>query len=110
MAAGLGLQLVALGLFFTPRRPLKPSPIAHAVSRMLDFRGASPQVVRPIYSSWTYQAELARRQRAAWRFAATASMALCMGLAAALTMTITRPAVALHVIEQAKRGVAELAD
>jgi MFS family permease len=99
MAAGLGLQLIALGVFFAPMRRLKPAPMAHAVARALGFSQAPLPIVRPAYASWTYQAELARRQRAAWAFAAAASAALCVGLAATLSMTISRPAVALHVIE-----------
>jgi hypothetical protein len=99
MAAGLGLQLIALGVFFTPQRRLKPAPMAHAVARALAFNASAPATVRPVYYSWTHQAQFARRQRAAWRFAAAASAALCVGLAATLSMTISRPAVALHVIE-----------
>jgi hypothetical protein len=99
MAAGLGLQLIALGVFCAPRRRLKPAPMAHAVARALGFGGASSRIAVPVYSSWMHQAELARRQRAAWAFAATASAALCLGLAATLSITISRPAVALHVIE-----------
>jgi MFS family permease len=99
MAAGLGLQLMALGVFCAPRRRLKPAPMAHAVARAMGFGGPSLPIVRPVYASWTYQAELARRQRAAWAFAATASAALCMGLAATLSITVSRSAVALHIIE-----------
>ena len=99
MAAGLGLQLIALGVFITPKRRLKPAPMAHAVVRALAFGQAPLPIVRPVYASWTYQAVLARRQRAAWAFAATASATLCVGLAATLLITISRPAVALHVIQ-----------
>ncbi|MFZ1102182.1 MAG: hypothetical protein WAN86_04950 [Hyphomicrobiaceae bacterium] len=99
MAAGLGLQLIGLGVFFAPKRRLKPAPMAHAVSRALGFGETPSRIVRPAYSSWTHQAEIARRQRAAWRFAAAASAVLCMGLTATLSMTVTRPAIALHVIE-----------
>jgi MFS family permease len=99
MAAGLGLQLLALGVFFAPGRRLKPAPMAQAVARALGFGRAPLPIARPVYASWTYQAELARRQRAAWAFAATASAALCVGLAATLLITISRPAVAFHVIE-----------
>jgi MFS family permease len=99
MAAGLGLQLTALGFFLTPKRRLKPVPMALSVDRALGFSGAPSQRVQPVYSSWTHQAEIARMQRAAWALAATASAVLCLGLAATLSMTISRPAVALHVIE-----------
>ena len=99
MCASLGLQLIALGVFFAPKRRRMPDPMANAVARALGFGQAPSPIVRPVYVSWTYQAELARRQRAAWAFAAAASAALCVGLAAALSMTISRPAVALHIIE-----------
>jgi len=99
MATGLGLQLIALGVFFAPKRHLKPAPMAQAVARAMGFGGVPSRIVRPAYASWTYQADLARRQRAAWAFAAAASAALCVGLAATLSITISRPAVALHVIE-----------
>jgi MFS family permease len=99
MAAGLGLQLIALGVFFTPRRRLTPALMAHAVARALGFGRAPLPIARPVYASWTYQAELARRQRAAWALTAAASAALCVGLAATLSITISRPAVALHVVE-----------
>jgi hypothetical protein len=104
MAAGLGLQLLALGLFCAPRRRPRPTPMTVAVARAMGFCGSPPVTVRPIYASWTYQADLARRQRAAWAFAAAASAALCMGLAATLSIAIARPAVALHVIELPRAG------
>jgi MFS family permease len=104
MVAGLGLQLIALGVFFTPGRRLKTAPMAHAVARALGFGQAPLPIARPVYASWTYQAELARRQRAAWAVAATASAALCVGLAATLLITISRPAVAFHIIEVAEPG------
>jgi hypothetical protein len=99
MTAGLILQLTALAVFFTPRRRLKAAAMTHAVVKALGFNEAPSRIVRPVYVSWTYQAEVARRQRAAWAFAAAASAALCVGLAATLSMTISRPAIALHVIQ-----------
>jgi nitrate/nitrite transporter NarK len=99
MAAGLGLQLIALGVFCAPRRRLTPAPMARAVARAMGFGEAPLRIVRPAYASWTHEAELARRQRAAWAFAAAASAALCVGLATTLSITISRPAVALHVIQ-----------
>jgi MFS family permease len=104
MAAGLGLQLIALGVFLAPRRRLKPAPMAHAVARALGFGQVRSPIVGPVYASWTYQAELARRQKAAWAFAATASAALCVGLAATLLITISRPAVAFRVIELSRQA------
>jgi hypothetical protein len=99
MAVGLGLQMVALGFFLAPMRRLRPTPMAHAVSRALR-PGAGPlHFVDPTCLSWRYQGELARRQRAAWAFAAAASAILCVGLAATLSTMISRPAVAFHIME-----------
>jgi MFS family permease len=99
MTSGLILQLISLAIFFTPRRRLKPAHMVHAVVRALSVSEAPLNMVPPMYASWTRQAEIARRQRAAWRFAAVASTALCLGLAATLSMVASRPVVALHVIE-----------
>jgi MFS family permease len=100
MAAGLALQLIALGFFLPPGRRVKPAPMAHAVSKALRFsEPPQPPMIQPVYSSWIHQAEIARKQRATWRLAAAASAALCLGLAATLSLTIARPAIALHVIE-----------
>jgi MFS family permease len=101
MAAGLGLQLVALAVFCAPGRRLKPAPMAHAVSKALRLRGAPQPMIQPVYSSRIHQAEIVRRQRATWRLAAAASAALCLALAATLLLTVSRPAIALHVIELA---------
>jgi MFS family permease len=101
MAAGLGLQLVALAVFCAPGRRLKPAPMAHAVSKALRLRGAPQPIIQPGYSSRIHQAEIVRRQRATWRLAAAASAALCLALAATLLLTVSRPAIALHVIELA---------
>ena len=46
----------------------------------------------------THRAEHVRRQ-ADWRLAAAASAVLCIGLAAVLSVTVTRPAIAVHVFE-----------
>jgi ParB/RepB/Spo0J family partition protein len=110
MATGLGLQLIALAVFFAPRRRLQPGPMAHAVAMAMGLGGAPSRIVLPAYSSWTHAAELARRQRAAWAFAAAASATLCVGLAATLSMTISRPAIALHVIQLPGPGAVSRAD
>jgi MFS family permease len=100
MAVGLGLQLIALGFFLTPKRRLKPAPMANAVVRALGVAEAPSRIVRPAYASWKHQAEIARSQRAAWAFAAAASAALCVVLALALSTAISPPAVALHMLER----------
>jgi nitrate/nitrite transporter NarK len=95
--ANAALGVLNMGTAFGPH--CLSGFMAHAVARALGFGRAPLPIVRPVYASWTYQAELARRQRAAWAFAAAASAALCMGLAATLLITISRPVVAFHVID-----------
>jgi hypothetical protein len=88
----------------------KPAPMAHAVARAMGFGHAPLPIARPVYMPWTYQEELVRRQRAAWRFAAAASAALCISLAAMLSMAISRPAIALHLIEVSRRTSDRMGD
>jgi predicted MFS family arabinose efflux permease len=102
MAVGLGLQLVSLGWFLTaPRRRSQPS-MADAVTRMLGLEQQPvlvPAGYRAALSAWTQHLEHTRRQARAWRLAAAASVVLCAGLAAALSLTLPRPAIALHVMK-----------
>jgi len=49
--------------------------------------------------AWTQHVELVRKHALGWRLAASASAMLCIGLAAALSLTISRPAVAIHIFE-----------
>jgi MFS family permease len=102
MAATLVLQLAALAWFATPRRLPAPA-MAHAASRSLSLAHAWPVTAMTPYSSavlaWTQHVELVRKHALAWQLAATASAMLCIGLAAVLSMTISRPAVAIHIFE-----------
>ena len=102
MAVGIGLQLVSLGWFLTAPRRRPQTSMADAVTRMLGLD--SPILVPAAYSAalsaWTRHVQHARRQASAWRFAAAASVLLCAGLAAALSMTFPRPAIALHVMDR----------
>ncbi len=101
MAATLVLQLVALAWFASS--PLRLPALARAASR--SRRVAHPWSAAPTtpYTraalAWTQHAELVRKQAAGWRLAAAASAMLCIGLTAALSMTIGRPAVAVHIFE-----------
>ena len=47
----------------------------------------------------TQHLELVRNHALGWRLAASASAMLCIGLAAVFSMTISRPAVAIHIFE-----------
>jgi MFS family permease len=103
MAAGLVLQLVGLGIFLTPKRRPQPMPMGVAVARAL---GVDPSVAATLpapyaaaLSAWRKHIVRTRRQATAWRFAAVASMALCVSLGGALSFTLVRPAVAFHLLE-----------
>jgi MFS family permease len=103
MAAGLALQLISLALFFAPKRRVQPVPMAHAVARALGIHPSAAEIMpshyRAALSAWRRHVAQTRRPATAWRFAAVASMALCVGLAGALSLALIRPAVALHVVE-----------
>jgi MFS family permease len=101
MAVGLGLQLIALGVFLTPRRRPKDVPMSIAVARSLgldpSIATAMPAHYAAALSAWRRHVVDARKQAAAWRYAAATSTAICIGLVAALSLALGRPAIALHV-------------
>jgi MFS family permease len=103
MAAGLVLQLVGLAVFFAPKRRAQPIPMARAVARALGIHPSAAEIMpshyRAALSAWRRHVAHTRRQATAWRFAAAASIALCVGLAGALSLALIRPAVALHVVD-----------
>ena len=102
MAATLALQLSALAWFAAPRRLPAPTMV-RAVSRSLRVANAVPVTAMTPYTraalAWTQHVELVRKHALGWRLAASASAMLCIGLAAVFSMTISRPAVAIHVFE-----------
>jgi len=77
--------------------------MAHAVARALGIDAsaaeAMPSQYKAALSAWRRHVAQTRRQATAWRFAAVASMTLCVGLAGALSLALIRPAVALHAVE-----------
>jgi MFS family permease len=103
MAASLVLQLAALAWFASSPRRLPAPAMARAASRSLRVAHARPATATEPYTraalAWTQHAELVRKQASGWRLAAAASAMLCIGLSAALSMTISRPAVAIHIFE-----------
>ena len=109
MAATLVLQLAALAWFASPPRRLPAPAMARAASRSLSV---SPRMAGD--SDDTLHNELRWRGHSMWSssaskpraggFAAAASAMLCIGLAAALSMTISRPAVAVHIFEVDRVG------
>jgi MFS family permease len=103
ISATLVLQLAALAWFaWSPRRLPAPA-MASAASRSVGVANAWPVKAMSPYTSaalaWTQHVELVRKHALGWRLAATASAMLCIGLAAALSLTISRPAVAIHIFE-----------
>jgi hypothetical protein len=100
MATSLGLQLIALGVFLTPKRRSRPMPMGVAVARVLGVDPTIPITMPAPYaaalSTWRKHVVHTRRQATAWRFAAIVSISLCVSLAGALSATLVRPAVAFH--------------
>ena len=103
MGVGLVLQLATLTWFLACKRRQQKTLMAHAVARLLGLNPSPPVALPAAYraalTAWTHHVKHARRQATAWRFAAAASMALCAGLAGSLSLALTRPAVALHIID-----------
>jgi hypothetical protein len=103
MGVGLILQLATLTWFLTCKRRRPGTLMAHAVARVLGLNPSPPVALPAAYRAallaWTRHVEHTRRQATAWRFAAVASVALCAGLAGSLSLAVTRPAVALHVVQ-----------
>jgi hypothetical protein len=102
LAAGLGLQLVGLAIFLAPKRHLQPMSTGVAVARTLGvdpcIAATLPAPYAAALSAWRRHVAHARRQAMAWRFAAVASMTLCVGLGGAVSLALVRPAVAFHLI------------
>ncbi len=111
MAVGIGLQLVSLGWFLTAPRRRPQASMADAVTRMLglDSPALIPAAYSPALSAWTRHVQHMHRQTRSWRFAAAGSVALCSGLVAALSLTLPRPAIALHIVERGSPARAERA-
>jgi hypothetical protein len=103
LAAGLALQLVGLAVFLAPRGRPQPMPMARAVARALgvdpSIAAAMPLRYAAALSAWRRHVVRTRRQATAWRLAAVASMALCVGLGAALSLALIRPALAFHSVQ-----------
>jgi MFS family permease len=94
MATGLGLQLIALGLFLTPKRRPKEMPLAVAVTRALGLdssvTAAMPAHYAAALSAWRHHVVHMRRRATAWRCTAVASTALCAALCASLFVALGR--------------------
>jgi hypothetical protein len=102
MATMLLLQLAALAWFAMPQRLSVPA-MARAAGRSSLPPGARSAILTTPYAAAATASkehlDLARRQVTSWRLAAAGSAMLCLGLAAALSTTISRPAFAVHILE-----------
>ena len=103
MGATVVLQLVAFAWFALPPQRPPVSSMARAARRSLSAAHAWPARAPTAYATtalaWTHQADLVRMQGTAWRIAAIASTVLCIGLAGALSMTISSREIAVHIFE-----------
>jgi MFS family permease len=112
MIATLTLQLAALAWFVAP--PLRWS-LPEFVGALRQYPTLTP--LRPALRRLPYTGRVtraqdrhrARGQLVHWRLAAAASSGLCAGLAAAIPVTASRPALAIHIVE-ADRTDASLPD
>ena len=102
MAATLILQLAALAWFAMPQRLPLPAMV-RAARRFLLSADARSAILATRYitaaAPWAQHLDLVRRQARSWRLAAVGSAMLFLGLAAALSTTISQPAVAVHILE-----------
>jgi predicted MFS family arabinose efflux permease len=93
MGATVVLQLAAFAWYALPPQRLPVPGMARAARRSLSAAYALPARAPTAYARialvWTHQADLVRKQSEDWRIAGTASAMLCIGLAAALSMTIS---------------------
>jgi MFS family permease len=103
MGATLALQLVALGWFATSPLRLPLPRFRRALWQYLSVAHSPLAIpIMPytrIRSAGNPHWHLVRRQAAAWRFAAGTSATLCIILTTALSVALSRPAVAVHIIE-----------
>jgi MFS family permease len=103
MATTLGLQLLALTWFIaSPPRSFRPVFGSALMHYLVWTRSRSAIPILPYKSrlAWAHDREHVQEQVVGWRLAATASAVLCAGLAAAVPVTISRPAVAIHIVER----------
>jgi MFS family permease len=100
LAAGLGLQLLALGVFCAPRRRPRPTPMAVAVARALGYDMATIAPASPAgFTAWAQHVRLLRTYATGWRLAACATTMVCVALSALLSTAVHRTGAALYVAD-----------
>jgi MFS family permease len=103
MAATLALQVAALGWFACSPLRLPIPEFARALRHFVTLTRSRPAMRTMPYIrsrlAWAQHTELVRMQTAGWRFAATTSAMLTLALTVAIFITMSRPAVAIHIVE-----------
>jgi MFS family permease len=106
MAASLALQLAALGWFACSPLQLPIREITRALRHFVALTRSRPAMrTMPYIKSRLVSVqhrELARMQASGWRFAATTSAMLTLALTVAIFITMSRPAVAIHIVEASR--------
>jgi MFS family permease len=108
MAASLALQLAALGWFASSPVRLPIPELTRALKHFVTMTRSRPAMrtmpyIRNRLPS-TQHKELVRMQTAGWRFAAATSAILTLALTVAIFITMSRPAVAIHIVEAGRRA------
>jgi MFS family permease len=101
MTATLALQLAALVWFAASplRWPIRGFVGALRYLTLTRSRPALPVMPYTGRLTLAHNRDCARGQLVHWRLAAAASTGLCAGLAAAVPVTASRPAVAIHIVK-----------
>jgi hypothetical protein len=100
MAAGLGLQLLALGVFCAPRRRPRPTPMAVAVARALGYDMVTiPPASAARVAPWAQHASLLGTYATGWRLAACAATMLCIAISTLLSTAVDRAGAALYAAD-----------
>jgi MFS family permease len=103
MAATLALQLVALTWFAASPLRLPIPEFTRALGHFLTMTRSRPAMPGMPYIrsrlAWAQHRELIRMQASGWRVAAATSAMLTLGLIVAISIAISRPAVAIHIVE-----------
>jgi MFS family permease len=109
MAASLVLQSAALLWFvLSPLRQRAPAAARAATrSPRVDhaWRAVATMPAKRAALAWRPHMGRVRQQAMVWRLAATASAMLCIGLTVALSMTISRPAIAVLILQADGAGL-----
>lgn len=101
MAVALALQIAALAWFVASALPIPE--FLRSLREFLETAWSRPAIPTVPYMRWrstrAQRVEALRKHAAGWRLAAATSATLTIVLTTALSMAISRPAVAVHIME-----------